>query len=350
VIERMSRYYPGFLAAFFIVLLRVAIGWHFLYEGCEKIDGTWTGKEPFSAEIYLRNATGPLGSYFRGMLPDVNSLATLDPVRLKERWKNDVSWLTSHYGFTADQQSQAQKSLDKSLLWATYWFDDPENVEKMNKYDHDLGSVLAIERDANALSFQKERAWEARRGVESDRRSLIAPLVAHEKELREEIAKIATPDQVKSAGATREAMGSLLEKAGMDSAANAMGSSASGSVSPGRWTSLDVLNALTMYGLVAIGGCLILGLLTPVAALSAAGFLAMIYFSMPPWPGLPANPKAEGHYLIVSKNLIELIACLVIATTPSGHWIGFDALLFGARRRRRLAAQAASEQAVGMTQ
>ena len=64
----------------------------------------------------------------------------------------------------------------------------------------------------------------------------------------------------------------------------------------------------------------------------------MIYLSMPPWPGLPPNPKAEGHYLIVSKNLIELIACLVIATTPSGHWIGLDALFFGGRRRRRLAA------------
>ncbi len=67
----------------------------------------------------------------------------------------------------------------------------------------------------------------------------------------------------------------------------------------------------------------------------------MIYLSMPPWPGLPPNPKAEGHYLIVSKNLVELIACLVIATTPSGHWVGFDALFFGARRRRRLAARRA---------
>ena len=62
----------------------------------------------------------------------------------------------------------------------------------------------------------------------------------------------------------------------------------------------------------------------------------MIYLSMPPWPGLPPNPKAEGHYLIVSKNLVELIACLVIATTPSG--IG-SALMrsSSARRRRRLA-------------
>jgi hypothetical protein len=37
-----------------------------------------------------------------------------------------------------------------------------------------------------------------------------------------------------------------------------------------------------------------------------------------------------------------MIACLVIATTPSGHWIGFDALVFGARRRRQAAATAAA--------
>ena len=51
---------------------------------------------------------------------------------------------------------------------------------------------------------------------------------------------------------------------------------------------------------------------------------------MPPWPGLPPNPKAEGHYWIVSKNLVELIACLSIAMTASGHWFGLDALFFGA--------------------
>ena len=70
----------------------------------------------------------------------------------------------------------------------------------------------------------------------------------------------------------------------------------------------------------------------------------MIYFSMPPWPGLPPNPKAEGHYLIVSKNLVEMIACLVIATTPSGHWVGFDALFFGARRRAAAGGAAAQQQ------
>ena len=112
-------------------------------------------------------------------------------------------------------------------------------------------------------------------------------------------------------------------------------------MAPRSWTQLDLINIATTYGLIAIGACLILGFLTPWAALGAVAFLAMIYLSMPPWPGLPPNPKTEGHYFIVSKNLIELIACLVIATTPSAHWVGLDALFFGARRRRRLAAQAA---------
>ena len=335
----MSRYYPGFLAAFFIILLRIAIGWHFLYEGCEKVQATLGGKEPFSAEIYLRNANGPLGPYFRAMLPDADSKALLDPVNLKASWKDDVSYIADHYGFTPDQREKAQKILEESLRWADFWFEDPENVEKIHKYNRDLDLVSATDSDPDALSFETERAADARRSVDADRRTLILPLTAQEKALREGVAKKATPEQVKAAGATKEAVLTLLQKAGIR--AGSPGEAQATSAPPVRWTSLDVLNALTMYGLIAIGFCLIAGFLTPLAALSAAAFLAMIYLSMPPWPGLPINPKAEGHYLIVSKNLIELIACLVIATTPNAHWIGLDALFFGARRRRRLAAQAA---------
>jgi uncharacterized membrane protein YphA (DoxX/SURF4 family) len=315
----MSRYYPGFLAALCIILLRIAIGWHFLYEGFEKAMSNLTGKEPFSAEIYLRNANGPFAPYFRGMMPDPNGLERLDPDKLKSAWKDEVARVADHYAFTSEQRSELEKILGENLRWADYWFDDPENAEKRQKYEHDLRQVEATERDPQALLFQKERAVDARRALEADRRSLTSPLLDREKTLRETlraaVAKLVTADQRKAAGALEQ-----------------------------RWTSLDVINNLTIFGLIAIGICLIAGFLTPLAALSAAGFLAMIYLSMPPWPGLPPNPKAEGHYWIVSKNLVELLACLVIATTPSGHWVGFDALLFGARRRRRLA-RAAQEQA-----
>jgi len=304
----MSRYYPGFLGALFLVLLRIAIGWHFLNEGWEKVNATQKGKEPFSAEIYLRNASGPFAPYFRDMLPDSSGRAMLDPDRLKAAWKADVTRLTGHSGFTAEHRGEARKILDEYQQWADYWFDDPENSEKRQKYLYDLRHVEQTEADAAALSSQKERAADARRSLDADRRSLTGPLVEREKALRDAVAKLATADQIKTSGAGGSPR-----------------------------TSLDLLNNLTMYGLIAIGFCLMAGFLTPLAALSAAAFLAMIYLSMPPWPGLPPNPKAEGHYWIVSKNLIELIACLVIATTPSGHWIGLDALFFGARRRRRLA-------------
>jgi uncharacterized membrane protein YphA (DoxX/SURF4 family) len=312
----MSRYYPGFLAALFVVLLRLAIGWHFLHEGLEKVKSTEGGKEPFSAEIYLRNANGPFGPYFRQMIPDVDSLAQLDPDHLKAEWTADVSRISSHFGFDSEQQKQAQTILDQNLQEATYWFNDPANAEKLKKYEHDVRQTEQTDANPESLSYQRERANDARRGLEGDRRSLIAPLVERQKGMRDAIAKlVATPDQLRSAGAAGAPV-----------------------------TSLSVINMLTMYGLVAIGFCLMAGLFTPLAALSAAAFLAMIYLAMPPFPGLPPNPKAEGNYMFVSKNLVEMLACLVIATTPNGHWIGFDALLFGARRRRRLAARAARQE------
>ena len=171
----MSRYYPGFLGAFFIILLRVAIGWHFLYEGWEKYESTQSGKEPFSAEIYLRNATGPLGPYFRGMVPDVNGLAELDPVRLKAAWRDDVDRINNHFGFNQDQRGEAQKTLDQDLQWADYWFSNPENQEKREKYYHDLREIQTTEGDPQSLSFEKERAWDARRSVDADQSLVVGP-------------------------------------------------------------------------------------------------------------------------------------------------------------------------------
>jgi len=89
-----------------------------------------------------------------------------------------------------------------------------------------------------------------------------------------------------------------------------------------------------MMALLAIGGLLIVGLFSRTAALGAAVMLAMFYLSMPPWPGLPENPRAEGHYLYVNKNLIEMIAALALATLPSGRWLGVDALIRGLVTRR----------------
>lgn len=296
------------------MLLRIAIGWHFLYEGLEKVESTRKAGKAFTAEPYLRFSTGPLAPTFRGLVPDVNSIHKLNPDDRKASWTADVDLIAKHYQFDQAQRDKAQVVLKDSQDYADIWFEDPETKENRRKYFVELGKVQKIEQNPNALSYERERASAKRKDLDVDRRTLIANLDARGETLRDAVTLLATPEQ-------REAAGPYV---------------------PPR-TTIDWVNLSTMWGLVIMGACLIAGLFTPLAALAGAVFLGQIYLSMPPWPGLPPNPMAEGHYFIVNKNLIEMLACLALACLPTGSWIGFDALLFGARRRRRELARELAE-------
>jgi thiosulfate dehydrogenase [quinone] large subunit len=88
---------------------------------------------------------------------------------------------------------------------------------------------------------------------------------------------------------------------------------------------LEKIDLLTTYGLMAIGGGLILGLLTRLSALAGAVFLASIVLAQPAWPTIyPPLPPAAGHSLVVTKELIEMLALLALAATPVGRWAGLD--------------------------
>src|SRR5262249_27364747 len=102
-----------------------------------------------------------------------------------------------------------------------------------------------------------------------------------------------------------------------------------------QWGRLEWLDFTIQWGLVAIGAGLILGLFTRLSCFAGAVMLLMFYLAMPPWPGLPENPKAEGRYLFINKNLIEMLALLVLSTTRSGRWLGLDGLLRSFRRRKK---------------
>jgi thiosulfate dehydrogenase [quinone] large subunit len=96
---------------------------------------------------------------------------------------------------------------------------------------------------------------------------------------------------------------------------------------------------ITMWGLAIVGLLLILGLFTRLASLAAIGFILLFYFATPPLIGYFYSIPSEGSYLIVNKNLVELAALLVIFTTRSGLYAGFDRIVHalfarGARRTR----------------
>ncbi len=91
---------------------------------------------------------------------------------------------------------------------------------------------------------------------------------------------------------------------------------------------LSVVDFMNIWGLVAIGLGLILGLFSRIALNGGILLLLFYYLSHPPFVGLKYGLPMEGSYLIVNKNLIELAAMIVLLLFPTSKIIGVDRLIF----------------------
>lgn len=95
--------------------------------------------------------------------------------------------------------------------------------------------------------------------------------------------------------------------------------------SAGPWIDLAV-----PIGLVLVGLSLMLGIFTRLGCWGAILMLALFYLSAIPLTGAPV-PGQEGEYILVSKNLIELVAVAVILTFRTERIAGLDLLRPSAR-------------------
>ena len=101
---------------------------------------------------------------------------------------------------------------------------------------------------------------------------------------------------------------------------------------PDLLRAVDILN---IAGLTAIGLAILLGIGTRRAATAGILLLALYYLAMPPWPATTTGPGSEGHYLIVNKNLLEILALLAVAVIPGAWTYGLGQL----RRKVRIVAE-----------
>jgi len=92
---------------------------------------------------------------------------------------------------------------------------------------------------------------------------------------------------------------------------------------------LQIVSFLNQWGLLLIGLGLFLGILTRVSCYTGAFLLLMYYLSHPPFIGIDYTIGVEGNYLFVDKNLIEMVALVVLSLFPTGKHIGLDRLIFG---------------------
>src|SRR5579885_1239858 len=369
--------------AFFLILLRLAIGGHFLIEGLQKAHSIWLGptttNRPFDSAAFFREAPGPAGPVFRNLVgdPDEEALARLTPLpdegqkayerlppALAEEWDAYLERFKRHYDLDEHQAELAAAKLQQAREQVVLWLEgkgkpgEPTEVKKTFPSGVVEVKQTVPQRVADyrarleQIRQDRERNWEMQRNVEKARltkdkadaallrASLLADLDSRTADMKKSLADVLTDDQrqlgpVPEPSPAGVLAGKLPDK--VEPLAPPLGAAAGKRF-------LAWINWLTMLGLTVMGACLLLGLFTRINCVLAASFLLLTFLLYPPLPWLPLPPNSEGNYLFVNKNLVELLALLALATTASGRWFGLDGILYylKARRRQRRALRAGS--------
>lgn len=97
-------------------------------------------------------------------------------------------------------------------------------------------------------------------------------------------------------------------------------------------TVLQFIDVINIWALIFIGLGLFLGLFTKVSQLAGIALLFTYYLSHPPFFAEPGFFR-EGSYLIVSKDLLEIIALITLMFFPTGRFVGLDGLLMKSFRK-----------------
>jgi uncharacterized membrane protein YphA (DoxX/SURF4 family) len=328
------------LTRFFLIFLRLAIGWLFLVEGYEKVHsinlGPTVDSKPFSSAGYLKQASGPTAPFFHwqaGGDDDERALdyLTVDPdaakaprdrasPALRKHWEQYLERFADHYKLDDDQRAKAREKLDESLGKAVEWLTDATHpkellpntnfptaafnphkapVERVAEYRAKVEEYRDAQENVN-LAFGKDVYKAQLRAMKADAARLRSGLIADlETPMRDALKGVLTDEQKTMPDLGPPPPPTVL-----------------------LWTDRAV-----SYGLLVIGAGLLLGVLTRLNCLAGALFLIALYVAIPPFPWSPENLRAESPYFFVNKNIIMALALLALATTRSGMWFGLDGLL-----------------------
>ncbi|MCF8227360.1 MAG: DoxX family membrane protein [Bacteroidales bacterium] len=87
---------------------------------------------------------------------------------------------------------------------------------------------------------------------------------------------------------------------------------------------LKVVDFANIWGLIAIGLGIFIGLFTRVAIIAGILLLSLYYLSHPPFVGLEYSFPSGGNYLFVNSILIEILALAVLFKFPTQFEYGID--------------------------
>jgi len=319
---RHDRLQIGMVAVVMLVILRVTIGWHFLYEGVWKI----ANADKFSAMQLMATAKGPAAPLFYAMVPDIDGRKRLNLTeRIDEKgnklftsqayanaWARLKQQAIDNYKMSEEQTKEAEKlfglyseSLEQYLT---------ENREGIQGYLDSLDRLEARKAaGTNGAAHEKKRIWDEQQKLRAEVNGWLSELDGMGEEYQSALWDILDEDQ--RAQGTLRAPLSETDALPIEL--------------PFMKTWKEFYDLAITYALTAIGACLIAGFCTRLAALGGAAFLVSVLLVQPPWPTIyPPAPEVVGHALVVDKNFVEMIAMLVLAATAVGRWGGLDYFVY----------------------
>ncbi len=278
----------GWVGVAMLVLLRLTIGWHFYSEGLDKYrDGKW------DASPFFANARGPFAEHYRQLVWDHDGEMRLNKEETQIWWAMYRDEIGEHYGFDNEQKLQAQ--INYAAAVEQYDWVIEENAGDLEEYQ--LGRERMEKLDNDPMRDKVSSLGGQRDTIRREWTQKLTPVLKQIDQIwvNYETAQksILTPEQ-SNFGPVPLGQPQLEP---MDT---------------------HIINSIVPYFDMAIGICLLLGLFTPVAALAAAGFLGSVFLSQYP----PTTGPSSTMY-----QLIECMACLVLAGTGAGRFAGLDFFL-----------------------
>lgn len=284
------------------VLLRMTIGWHFLYAGL------WKLQHPdFSSGGFLRQAKGPLAEYFLRLVPDPDGRERLNPVDPDDAAEPNPVWaalknyhdrFVAHYQLDEEQRARAKQRLEEAQSRLKEFL--TREQEAILEYFKQLDRLAEDRKQpgADQIPYMQRRLWEKQQELQGLARPWLETLDRIQAELRRDLDVLLSEAQ--------RGRGGLPEP--LDRA--------------------RLVDKLVVYSNVAIGGCLLVGLFTRLASFGGGLFLLLVVLAQPDWPGIypPPHPSV-GRSLVVTKEFVEMMALFFLATTPVGRWGGLDFLI-----------------------
>ena len=176
----MNTAKPKFYSHLFVTILRVAIGWHFIYEGLSKIlQGNWT------ASSYLLNTSGFLSGFYHALASSPATLKVTDILNMYGLFFIGLALFIGLFSRFA--------SLAGSLLLILYYFAYPPFGNPLiSASDGHLFIVDKLFIEASALLFlfiYPEKGFSIDSLIEFFRRKKAKPEAVNNSESRREVLK-----------------------------------------------------------------------------------------------------------------------------------------------------------------